>query len=501
MAFITIDLGTTNSKVAVFNDDMQALYSASEKVCYQGQGPIVTFDAEEYFAGIVRSIRKVVPQLGEPVHQIVLTGQAESLVVLDAAGRPLCPAISWLDMRSTEESEQIRQILSEDMAYRITGQPVNTPTWPVTKILWLKKHEEEIFAKAAHYILLKDYIQYCLTGVLVGEYSIYNFSYYFDLQKKTYWQDMLDYCGIRRGQLPDLVEPCTMIGTLSAEIAGQLGLNKAIQVNCGTLDHFAGMIGTGNIRPGTISESTGTVLSLATLVERPVLTGNLPCHYGPFCGTYVLLPVCESGGVSLEWFRNNLAAELCYRSIDEQVSLRARPGEMVFLPYLTGSNSPDFDQLAKGVFYGLRLNHDKIDCALAVLEGVAYLLQRNLISLRQNGIQADRVITTGGGSKSAIWCQIKADMTSCRFVVPAQTEAASLGCAMIGAVSVGVYPDYETAVAQAVAFREVYQPQPGHIYADQVRRYDLLYKQLQPVFQLDDTLGHSRVSAAGLYDR
>ncbi|MDW7656330.1 MAG: FGGY family carbohydrate kinase, partial [Bacillota bacterium] len=342
MAFITIDLGTTNSKVTIFNDNMMELCHASKKVIYQGSGPIVEFDADLYFTAIMSNISNLVAQLDEPVHQIVLTGQAESLVVLDAECRPLRPAISWMDMRSTGESEQIKEKFTEGLAYEITGQPVNTPTWPITKILWLKKHENDCFVRAAHYVLLKDYIQYCLTGVLIGEYSIYNFSYYFDLKKRTYWQDMLDFCSIRRDQLPDLTDPCTPIGMLRPDLASWLGLNKNTLVNCGTLDHFAGMIGTGNIRPGTISESTGTVLSLATLVDQPVFAGKIPCHYGPFRDSFVLLPVCESGGVSLEWFRDKYAAELDYRSIDEQAATRIRPGEVVFLPFLTGSNSPDF---------------------------------------------------------------------------------------------------------------------------------------------------------------
>ena len=489
MAFITIDLGTTNIKVALFSDALQELDSSSQKVHYHSQGALIEFDAEQYFADIVSSIAQLVPQLKEPVHQLVLTGQAESLVVLDASGRPLRRAISWLDMRSTEECAEIRRAFPEEAAYQVTGQPTNTPTWPITKILWLKKHEPELFARVDRFVLLKDYIAYNLTGVLLGEYSIYNFSYYFDVRAKDYWQAMLDFCGIRRDQLPELVEPCTTIGTLRRDIAGRLGLDAGTAVNCGTLDHFAGMIGTGNIRPGLISESTGTVLSLATLVEKPLLdSGRIPCHYGPFPDSYVLLPVCESGGVSLEWFRDKMAADLSYRGIDEQVSSRVRPGDVVFLPYLTGTNSPDYDQAAKGVFYGLRLNHDKIDCALAVMEGVAYLLERNLRSLRASGIEAGQVITTGGGSRSAIWCQIKADMTGCPIVVPAQTEAASLGCALIGAVASGVQPDYATAVAQAVTLQETYHPAPGSGYTGQVQRYDTLYRQLQPLFQLDESL-------------
>ena len=487
MSFITVDLGTTNIKVTAFTDDLREAASTSVKVIYASQGKWIEFDPEAYFSGILNSIGRMVPQLREPVRQIVLTGQAESLVLLDNKARVLRAGISWLDTRSDQECDRIKQAFPEDAAFLVTGQPANTPTWPITKILWLKEHEPDIFGQVDKFVLLKDYIQYRLSGILLGEYSIYNFSYYFDIRKKDYWQDLLDWCGIRRSQLPDLVEPCTTVGLISAAIARETGLPVTAKVNIGTLDHFAGMIGTGNIRPGIISESTGTVLSLATLLDRPILSEDprIACHYGPFKDSYVLLPVCESGGISLEWFQNNLAEMLTYQELDKRVADKRRPGDLVFLPYLTGTNSPDFNADAKGVLYGLKLVHDRIDCALAVMEGVAYLLHRNLASLERMGVRAERVITTGGGSKSDIWCQIKADQTGYEFAVPKQTEAASLGCALIGAVASGVYDGYQQGIDASVAWKKTFTPGNTAPYQALNRLYDTLYQQLGPVFALD----------------
>lgn len=486
MAFITIDLGTTNIKVTAFSDCFEPLCHESEKVLYQGTETQVEFDAALYFDHLLYAISRVAAPLHEPVRQIVLTGQAESLVVLDDKYQPMRPAISWLDTRSSAECEDLKKAFPEEKAYRITGQPANTPTWPITKILWLKKHEPRLFQRANRYVLLKDYILYRLTGILLGEYSIYNFSYYFDINKKDYWMDMLNWCGIRRDQLPDLVEPCTVIGPILKQIAGQAGLDCQTTVNIGTLDHFAGMIGTGNIKKGIISESTGTVLTLATFSEKPILTSSrIPCHCGPFADSYVLLPVCESGGISLDWFKESFAENLSYEDINQRVAQKKRPGDLIFLPFLTGTNSPDYEQTAKGVFYGLRLHHDQTDCALAVMEGVAYLLYRNLICLKQNGIEADRIITTGGGSRSAIWCQLKADLTGYSFSVPVQTEAASLGCALIGAVTSGLIKDYAEGVDKAVSMKRTYTPALTHAYQPQIRLSDKLFEQLIPVFHLD----------------
>ncbi|MEA4890749.1 MAG: FGGY family carbohydrate kinase [Clostridiaceae bacterium] len=486
MGFLTIDLGTTNIKVIAFSDNFRQLAVESAKVLYKHQDNRFEFSPEEYYDHLSAAIYRITLSFKEHFHQIILTGQAESLVVVDADGHSLRPGISWMDARSDYECEQIKQVFSEKSAYQITGQPVNTPTWPITKILWLKKHEPEVWTKAAKFMLLKDYILYRLTGKTVGELSIYNFTYYFDIQKKDYWDDMLSWAGINRRQLPELVEPCSNIGRLTEIVSRQLGLGRETTVNVGTLDHFAGMIGTGNIEEGIISESTGTVVSLATLIRRPLLSeAGLPCHYGPFPDTYVLLPVCESGGVSLEWFKENMAADLTYQEIDRMVGKRRNPADLIFLPYLTGTNSPDYNAGAKGVFYGIRLQHDRIDMALAVMEGVAYLLQRNLDALATIGVQAAKIITSGGGSKSDVWCQIKADLTGFSFAVPDQSEAASLGCALIGAVSEGIIQDFQQGVRQAVSMKKEFLPVNHTNYTDKLRLYQALYDSLLPVFALD----------------
>ena len=136
--------------------------------------------------------------------------------------------------------------------------------------------------------------------------------------------------------MPKLVEPGTIIGQVSEVVVEQAGCLEGAVVNVGTLDHFAGMIGTGNIVKGMVSESTGTVMSIATLLDKPAFERQIPCHYGPFQDKYVLLPVCESGGVSLEWFKNQCLTDLDYREINEKLSLRDLPNEVVFMPYLTG---------------------------------------------------------------------------------------------------------------------------------------------------------------------
>lgn len=488
MGFIAIDLGTTNIKVAVFDDALKTLGIVSENVSYKRHNDFVEFNADDYFNLVCASIKKCCQAAFEhtpyPVRQIVLTGQAESLVMLDRHDKPLRMAISWLDMRSKEECEELKQHFDSRTCYSITGQPEIIPTWPVTKILWLKRHESQNFERAAHYLLLKDYIQYRLTGLFAGEYSIYNFSHYFNITREEFWPEILNYCGVSLDQLPDLVEPCTVLGPVKADLARELGMEPGTAVNVGTLDHFAGMVGTGNIRTGLISESTGTVLSIATLVTRPDFNqSNLPLHYGPFKDTYVYLPVCESGGISLEWFKKGFLPELSYNQINEEAGKRSIPNELVFLPYITGVNAPDFNPDATGVFFGIQTRHDPIDFALAIMEGVAHLLKKNMDFIEKAGFKTEMIISTGGGARSEIWSQMKADLTRHMVAIPQNEEAACLGAAIIGAVSCGLFKDYEQAASQCVAIKKVYYPQPAEKLARKHELFNQLFEQLLPVYK------------------
>jgi len=488
MGFLSIDLGTTNIKVAAYGDNLKELSAENCAVNYNRKGKQVEFDAEKYFALVTETMKRccrgAFSSTPYPLRQVILTGQAESLVVLGGDMQPLRPAISWMDMRSGEECTHLEQEFSSEITYPITGQPAIIPTWPITKILWLKKNEPGLFEKIGHFLLIKDFIQYRLTGVLAGEYSIYNFSHYFNIIEKKYWQEILDFCGVSHSRLPALVEPCTVLGKISREIARNLDINQDAVVNVGTLDHFAGMVGTGNIREGVVSESTGTVMSIAALLSQPLFSpGRIPCHYGPFKDSYVILPVVESGGVCLEWLRDHFLPDLSFDQINQELSKRELPNDLLFLPYLTGVNAPDFNVNAKGVFYGIRLDHDQMDFAAAVMEGLAHILKKNMAQMEKAGIPVEYIISTGGGARSDVWSRIKAGVTGREVQVPANPEAACLGSAIIGAVSEGLFASYDEAVSACVQMEKSFQPADTASFSEKHCLFNLLYRQLKPVFE------------------
>ena len=474
--YIGIDLGSTNIKAAIYNENFKLIDRQSRPVEYIREHGFVEFDAALYCAQLAGLLEDMLKKNHiKTVRELAFTGQAESLVVVGSDGMPLMNAISWMDERSTEECAQLEKQFTPEICEAVTGQMAVLPTWPATKIAWLRKRRPEVYDNAVTYMLLKDYVVYYLTGVKLADMSIATFSFYFDIYNKCYWKDMLEAIGVSESQLPPLCEPCSVAGKLLPELTEKLGLENAPKVNVGTLDHFAGMIGTGNIAPGGITLSTGTVMALATMCSQPTPKScGCAMHYGFLPNSYVMLPVAESGGVSLEWFHRSCMTA-GYDEMNAELAKRPR-NELLFLPYLVGTNAPEFDSQANGVFWGLRQEHDAIDMAGAVMEGVSYVLRKNCEHIAAKGVKLERIIATGGGAKSPIWCQLQADITGLPVCIPAEKEAACLGAAMICGVSDGRFASFEAAVDSCVGMNAQYEPHPDARLDKKYRRFNELYK-------------------------
>ena len=466
MKWLGIDLGTTYLKAALFDERLQRLQVRRLPVNYQRSPGRATFSAAEF----TRSLAELLHEFDtDDIGAIGLTGQAETMVVLDAAMQPISPFYSWMDSRAELEAEELKRHfgVSELIAQR--GSLEVDASEPAPKVLHLQRHEPEVMSRAGRILVIKDYVTYLLTGEICTEKSIAYFTGYYASGREEFWAEMLDYIGLRPEQLPQIVEPGVSAGVTTPQAAEQFGIPAGIPVSVGALDHFAGMIGSGNLEPGTVTESTGTVMTMASFARtgrfaddmtqrsaQPhyLLDGKasgdvfLTCYYGPMPDTRVFMPVITSGGASLEWYRDAFLPGQSFADIDD-VCLEKESSGLAFLPYLLGSNPPENDLRASGLLYGLRNDHDAYDVARSLMEGVAHVLRRNLTPLRTGCGAIERIISTGGGAKSALWCQLKANVTGLEFVVPQETEAALLGSAIMGAVAAGAYPDINAAYAVA----------------------------------------------------
>ena len=205
--------------------------------------------------------------------------------------------------------------------------------------------------------------------------------------------------------------------------------------------------------------------------------GKIPCHYGPFRDSFVYLPVCESGGICLEWYKDHFIKDMTFRQLDEAASRRQTDENLIFLPYVNGVNAPEFDKNASGVFYGLSVKHDAVSLGAAVMEGVAFLLDKNIHALGELGIYPSEILSSGGGAKSDYWNQLKADITGIPVAIPTNEEAALCGAAIIGAVTSGYLDDYEQS-KELITIGKVLYPHENERLCRKKQLFDRIYGRL-----------------------
>lgn len=473
MIVYAVDLGTTNIKVVCFDGAARVRAVVRAPMRYMREASHVEFDPASVFDTVVDLIHRAAATAGSEVDAatIVVTGQAESLVLVDGSGRPVGPGISWMDERSSAQAQEIAEVFDPTASFAITGEPEPTATWPATKLRWLAKHHPDVLVETHRVLMIKDYILLRLSGVAVGEETTRGFTYLYDVPARAYWPEMVDFCGIRVEMLPELVPAGTQVGAVLEAVADTLPAAASYAVNSGALDHFCAMIGTRTYVSGAVNASAGTVLSLSLLAAdwRFDPSMKVSFHAGLQPGDTVLFSCADSGGVSLSWFQEQIAVGQSYDALERELRERHFRDAPLFLPYLTGVNPPDFNAAARGAFVDLQLRHDRTDLAYAVMEGVAHLLRRNLEHLVRHGQSVWSVTSAGGGTASAFWNQLKADTTGFELRVPAEPEDACRGAAILALAAAGEIDSIADAAGLDQPSVRTYRP---HIGPARAQRYD-----------------------------
>ncbi len=451
-----IDIGTTSVKTAVFNETLEEKITLTADYTLDSHGDIVEFDGESYWTIVKGEIEKVKREMG--IDALAVDTQCETLILTDADGNPVRPAIVWLDNRAVEEAEIITKHFGHKRVYEVTGQPEITATWPACKLLWVKRNEPEVWAKTKKVFLLEDWILFKLTGRFISEKTLQSSTIYFDIHKAEWWQEMLDFIGVDKSMLPELYSS-----------AKEVGEYEGIRIVTGAIDQIAGAIGAGVVKKGIVSEMTGTTMVIfmpSDTVPAYDEKSIVPCHYN-FDDKYCLLSWTPTAGMALKWFKNALCENFSFRELDSLAeSVPAGSDGVTFLPYLCGSTMPKYNPAARGSFTGLTTEHHRGHFVRSVMESVTCMLKANLDYL---GLDVEEIRAMGGGANSPLWCQMKADMTGKRLVTLKNKETACLGSAILAGVGIGAFESVEKA-AEMIELSRVYES-CGTDYTECFERY------------------------------
>ncbi len=488
--FLGIDVSTTSAKALLMDEAGRVAASASTPVTLQNPRPLWSEqNPREWWEGVAASIHGALAQAGAgggAVQAVGLTGQMHGLVLLDEKGEVLRPAILWNDQRTGAQCEEIHRRVGKARLIQITGN-VALPGFTSPKILWVQQNEPEVYARARHVLLPKDYVRYRLTRAYAMDKADGSGTALFDVRARTWSSDMLAALNIPAAWLPPTFEGPEITGRVSAEAAALTGLAAGTPVMAGGGDQAAQAVGVGVVQPGIVALTLGTSGVIFASTGQPLIEpeGRLHafCHALP--GTWHLMGVMLSAAGSLQWYRDSLAPQAEFNAlVDEAREAPAGSEGLLFLPYLSGERTPYPDPLARGAWVGLTLRHKRAHLTRAVLEGVAFGLKDSFNLLQQAGLgEIRQVRASGGGTKSMLWRQILASVLEAELVTVNTTEGAAYGAALLAGVGAGVWPDVPAACAATIEVTGRTAPdETAAVYRRLYSHYRELYPALKPTF-------------------
>ncbi|MCL6087731.1 MAG: FGGY family carbohydrate kinase [Actinobacteria bacterium] len=500
---IGVDAGSSVLKVAAFRTDGKLIQLSKREVKIDfSKTPIIEFNIEDYWDAFIDCMEELIaknPYFKNNIASITVTSQGSTFVMLDSQLEIIRKAIFWMDSRAQEEVILLKNSFSKLDIYKHSGQVHINSNYVLGKLMWIAKNEKQNLSKTSKILFLQDYLIYKLTGEFITDYSIACISSLLDINKKEWWQDILDFIGINRNMLPELCEPGSIVGKMKKDLSAFLNLKCSPIICTGGLDQATSAIGAGNIKPGIVSENTGTVIAVSTVLDSPIWDPNfnIPifCHSIP--GKYYILTWSPNGGNVLKWFRDSilkkwfqfkmekLNIKLSVEDLDfdnmDYISKMAPPGAegLLMLPHIGGSGFPEFNPNACGIFFGIKLNHSLQHFLKAIMESIGYILRRNIECMEKLDIDINEIRSLGGGSKSLEWLTIKSDITQKPILIlKTRDEAAALGCCLLSSVAIKYYPSYEEAVKNMLVNENIINPNSN--YKD---LYDQIYNKYLKIYE------------------
>jgi xylulokinase len=489
--FLGLDVSTTGAKALLIDEKGTVISSATAPLTLSTPHPLWSEqDPREWWIGMAKSIRQALEKAdvpGSAVTAIGLTGQMHGLVLLDEQGEVLRPAILWNDQRTGAQCDEMRARLGRTHLIQLTGNDALTG-FTAPKILWVHQNEPEIYARARHVLLPKDYIRYRLTGEYAMDKADGSGTILFDLKTRDWSPEVLSALEIPADWLPPTFEGSAVTGTVSGLAASETGLAQGIPVVGGGGDQAAQAVGVGAVQSGIIALTLGTSGVVFAATESPLVEpdGRLHafCHALP--GRWHFMGVMLSAAGSLQWYRDTLAPQMGFDDlVNEAANVPAGSEGLLFLPYLSGERTPYPDPLARAAWVGLTVRHTRAHLTRAVLEGVAFGIKDSFTLIQNAGLGTiEQVRISGGGAKSPLWRQIMADVLGVELVTVNTTEGAAFGAALLAGVGAGFYADVPAACEATIQITGRASPtQATRAYQEYYPHYRALYPALTPEFK------------------
>lgn len=491
MYYIGIDIGTSSVKALLIDSGGRVIKTAVPEYSFQTPKPLwAEADPLDWWEATQQAIKELLLKVqSSEIAGIGLTGQMHGMVAMNKEGSVLRPCIMWNDQRSHLECDEITERVGQKKILSITGNPV-LPGFTAPKILWTQKNEPDLFALIDKVVLPKDFIRYKLTGSFFSDVSDASGTSLLDVGKRTWSQEMFDCMGWPISWMPEVTESTEVSAKISAEAATLTGLLEGTPVVAGGGDCAAQAVGSGIVEEGKVSVTLGTsgVVFAQSDEYRVEPNGKLHafCHAVP--GKWHVMGVMLSAAGSFQWYKNQFGMEEqriekegganAYETLTKEAQQVIAGSEgLFFLPYLSGERTPHPDPYARGCFIGMSLRHQKKHHTRAVLEGVSYGLNDSLSMMQELGVNPNEIILSGGGSRSALWKQMLADIFATPCAMVNALEGAAYGAAILAAVGVGGFGTVQEACSSFIQKIETVEPGPN---LETYKRNYPIYKSLYP---------------------
>jgi xylulokinase len=486
-----IDVGTSSVKAVLL--DLRGNLCA---VC-QAEYPLhhirpawVEQEPEDWWRATCQAVREAlakVPRASERVLGLAVSSQAPTLLPLDRSGRPLRPAMIWMDRRAESEAARLTELLGADEIHRITG---NRPDafYVAARLLWLRNHEPEVLRRTSQFVQVNGFVNYRLTGRLAMDPA-----HAVLLQMRNYatgeWsQPLCSACGVEPAQFPEVIESHRVQGEVTVEAADATGLLPGTPVMAGTVDSASAALEVGVVEPGIAAEMTGTSTVVIIPNDRGFTAPALIAMPHALPGIHLLLGAMVSSGGCLRWFRDQLgqlevqaATEQRADAFDllTQQAAEVPPGSegVVFLPYMMGERSPLWHTNARGVFFGLSLATRKAALTRSILEGAAFALRHNVEVAVRAGAEVREMRSVGGCSRSDLWNQIKADVLGLPLLLPRTSVGSPFGAAILAGMGAGAFPDVRKSLLEMIRLDRRFEPNHANH-----ERYSRIYQVFRDIY-------------------